>query len=320
MKTSAYLLDTAKEHIEGKISIDEAQKRIQSYYEQRTDRTEVENDTKEADIVSARIAKLLGEKAFQFSPAEWLTIHRRLFDGVFSHAGQIRQYNITKREWVLKGDTVTYAAWNSIKDTLDYDFATEKQYSYAGLSVEQCVKHLAKFASDIWQIHPFCEGNTRATAVFMIKYMKTFGFKVNNDAFEKNSWYFRNALVRANYNDLQNGIHATTKFLEMFFSNLILGTEYELKNRYLHVDYVDDNFQSVIPKVPKSQFDTLECTLEELAVLKLIYKNPSIKQKELVAETGKSLSTVKRIMESLQKKDYIRRVDGKRYGKWKILI
>ena len=320
MKTSAYLLDTAKEHIEGKISIDEAQKRIQSYYEQRTDRTEVENDTKEADIVSARIVKLLGEKAFQFSPAEWLTIHRRLFDGVFSHAGQIRQYNITKREWVLKGDTVTYAAWNSIKDTLDYDFATEKQYSYAGLSVEQCVKHLAKFASDIWQIHPFCEGNTRATAVFMIKYMKTFGFKVNNDAFEKNSWYFRNALVRANYNDLQNGIHATTKFLEMFFSNLILGTEYELKNRYMHVDHVDDNFQSVIPKVPKSQFDTLECTLEELAVLKLIYKNPSIKQKELVAETGKSLSTVKRIMESLQKKDYIRRVDGKRYGKWEVLI
>ena len=320
LKTSAYLLDTAKEHIEGKVSIDEAQKRIQSYYEQRTDRTEIENDTKEADIVSVRIAKLLCEKAFQFSPAEWLTIHRRLFEGVFTHAGQIRQYNITKKEWVLKGDTVTYAAWNSIKDTLDYDFATEKQFSYEGLSVERCVKHLAKFASDIWQIHPFCEGNTRATAVFMIKYMKTFGFKVNNDAFEKNSWYFRNALVRANYNDLQNGVHATTKFLELFFSNLILGTEYELKNRYMHVDYVNVNFQSVSPKVPKSQFDTLECTLEELAILKLLYKNPSIKQKELVAETGKSLSTVKRIMESLQKKDYIRRVDGKRYGKWNVLI
>lgn len=320
MKTSAYLLDTAKEHIEGKISIDEAQKRIQSYYEQRTDRTEVENNTKEADIVSARIAKLLGEKAFQFSPAEWLTIHRRLFEGVFTHAGQIRQYNITKKEWVLKGDTVTYAAWNSIKDTLDYDFATEKQYSYEGLSVERCVKHLAKFASDIWQIHPFCEGNTRATAVFIIKYMKTLGFKVNNDAFEKNSWYFRNVLVRANYNDLQNSVHATTKFLEMFFSNLILGTEYELKNRYMHVRYVDDNSQSVTPKAPKSQFDTLECTLEELAFLELIYKNPSIKQKDLVAETGKSLSTVKRIMESLQKKEYIRRVNGKRYGKWEILI
>ena len=220
----------------------------------------------------------------------------------------------------IKRDTVIYAAWNSIKDTLDYDFATEKQFSYEGLSVEASVKHLAKFASDIWQIHPFCEGNTRATAVFMIKYMKTFGFSINNDAFEKNSWYFRNALVRANYNDLQNGIHATTKFLEMFFSNLILGTEYELKNRYMHVDYVDDKSQSVNPKVPKSQFDTLECTLEELAVLELIYKNLSIKQKELVAETGKSLSTIKRIMESLQKKEYIRRVDGKRYGKWEVLV
>ena len=106
----------------------------------------------------------------------------------------------------------------------------------------------------------------------------------------------------------------------MFFSNLILGTEYELKNRYMHVDYVNDNSQSVSPKVPKSQFDTLECTLDELAILKLLYKNPSIKQKELAAETGKSLGTVKRIMESLQKKDYIRRVDGKRYGKWEVLI
>ena len=233
---------------------------------------------------------------------------------------QKRTGNLNLKNISNKAIPSPYAAWNSIKDTLDYDFATEKQYSYEGLSVERCVKHLAKFASDIWQIHPFCEGNTRAAAVFIIKYMKTFGFKVNNDAFEKNSWYFRNALVRANYNDLQNSVHATTKFLEMFFSNLILGTEYELKNRYMRVDYVDDNSQSVIPKAPKSQFDTLECTLEELAFLELIYKNPSIKQKDLVAETGKSLSTVKRIMESLQKKEYIRRVDGKRYGKWKILI
>ena len=320
LKTSAYLLDTAKDHIEGKISIDEAQNRIQSYYEQCSERTEMENETKEADIVSARIAKLLGEKTFQFSPVEWLTIHRRLFEGVFEHAGQIRQYNITKKEWVLKGDTVIYAAWNSIRDTLNYDFATEKQFSYEGLSVDASVKHLAKFASDIWQIHPFCEGNTRATAVFMIKYMKTFGLCVNNDAFEKNSWYFRNALVRANYNDLKNGVHATTKFLEMFFSNLLLETNYELRNRYLHIDYLaTDNSQSFNPKVPKFQFDTLECTLEELMVLELISKNPSMKQKELVNQTGKSLSTIKRIMESLQEKQYIHRVNGKRYGKWEVL-
>ena len=321
LKTSDYLLDTAKEHIEGNITIDEAQKRIQSYYEQRTERTEIEDATKEADIVSARIAKLLGENSFQFSPAEWMTIHRRLFEGVFKHAGQIRPYNITKKEWVLNGDTVIYADFNSIRYTLDYDFATEKQFSYEGLSVEASVRHLAKFASDIWQIHPFCEGNTRATAVFMIKYMKTFGFRVNNDAFQKNSWYFRNALVRANYNNLQKGVHSTTKFLEMFFGNLLLETNHELKNRYMHVDYVDaDNSQSVISKVPKSQFDTLECTLEELAVMELIAKNPDIKQQELADATGKSLSTIKRLMKSLQDKNYIRRESGKRYGKWEVLV
>ena len=321
LNTSDYLLDTAKEHIEGKITIDEAQKRIHSYYEQRSVRTETENETKEADIVSARITKLLGEKAFQFSPAEWLSIHRRLFEGVFGHAGQVRQYNITKKEWVLNGDTVIYADWNSIKETLDYDFSTEKQFSYEGLSVDEAVKHLTKFASDIWQIRPFSEGNTRATAVFMIKYMKTFGFSVNNDAFEKNSWYFRNALVRANYNDLQKGVHSTTKFLEMFFSNLLLDTHYELKNRYMHIDYVDEsNFQSINPKVPKYQFDTLDCTLEELAVIELVAKNPTIKQQELVEATGKSLSTIKRIMKSLQDKNYIRRESGKRYGKWEVLV
>ena len=305
LNTSAYLLDTAKDHIEGKITIDEAQQRIHSYYEQRTTRTEIENETKEADIVSARIAKLLGEKAFQFSPAEWLSIHRRLFEDVFRHAGQIRQYNITKKEWVLNGDTVIYADWNSIKDTLDYDFATEKQFSYEGLSVDAAVKHLAKFASDIWQIHPFGEGNTRATAVFMIKYMKTFG----------------NALVRANYTNLQKGVHSTTKFLEMFFGNLLLGTDYELKNRYMHIDYVEkSNSQSAKRQIPKCQFGTLDCTLEELAVLDLIKKNPTIKQQELADITDKSIRSVKRIMKSLQDKSYIRRENGKRYGKWEVLV
>lgn len=321
LNTSDYLLDTAKEHIEGKITIDEAQKRIHSYYEKRSVRTETENETKEADIVSARIAKLLGEKAFQFSPAEWLSIHRRLFGGVFSHAGQVRQYNITKKEWVLNGDTVTYADWNSIKETLDYDFSAEKQFSYEGLSVDAAVKHLAKFASGIWQIHPFSEGNTRATAVFMIKYMKTFGFSVNNDAFEKNSWYFRNALVRANYNNLQKGVHSTTKFLEMFFSNLLLGTNYKLKNRYMHVDFMDENTsQSAKNELPKCQIGTLKCTLEEVALLELIAKNPSAKQQELADASGKSLRTIKRIMKSLHDKNYIRRESGKRYGKWEILV
>ena len=322
LKTSEYLLDTAKEHIEGKINIDEAQKRIQSYYESRGERLAVEDGTKEADIVSARIAKLLGEKTFQFSPAEWLSIHRRLFEGVFPHAGQIRDYNITKKEWVLKGETVFYSPWESIKETLDYDFAMEKNFSYKGLTMEEIIKHLAKFTSGIWQIHPFAEGNTRATAVFLIKYMKSFGLDVNNDAFEHHSWYFRNALVRANYNDLKNGVHATTMFLEQFFSNLLMRTNYELKNRYMHVEYMEqenENSQSATEEGSKCKNCTLDCTLEEMQIIHLIKENPSITQKELAEKLDKSERTIKSKIALMQEKNFIRRVNGKRYGKWEVL-
>ena len=236
LETSAYLLETAKEHIEGTIDMDTARNRIDSYYETRAERRETEKRTEEADRVAARIAQVLSEKTFQFSPAEYMMIHKRLFSGIYDHAGMIRPYNITKKEWVLHGKTVFYASADSINATLEYDFGQEKQFSYQGLSLPESVKHLAKFTSDIWQIHPFCEGNTRTTAVFIVKYLKTFGFHINHDAFAAHSWYFRNALVRANYNDLTRGIHATTEYLEYFFGNLLLGTEHELKNRYLVIN------------------------------------------------------------------------------------
>lgn len=237
LKTSEYLLETAKDHIEGRIDIDTAQKRIESYYEERQDRRETEADTKEADIVSSRIAALLSEKTFQFSPVEWQAVHRRLFTGVFDHAGKIRTYNITKKEWVLKGETVFYAPCDSIMDTLRYDFDQENSFSYEGLSLPELVNHIAKFTSGIWQIHPFCEGNTRSTAVFIIKYLQTFGFEISNNAFAENSWYFRNSLVRANYTNYKKEIHASTEYLIKFFENLLMGYHNDLKNRYLHVDY-----------------------------------------------------------------------------------
>ena len=246
LTTSEYLLDTAKEHIEGNININQVQNRIYSYYEQKNERTQFEKETREADIVATRIAEILGESAFQLSPIQWMEIHKRLFQGVFEIAGKIRDYNITKKEWIIKDDTVIYASFDSIREILKYDFGEEKKFSYQGLSINEIIEHLAKFTSDIWQIHPFGEGNTRSTAVFIIKYMKTLGFDVSNDVFAEHSWYFRNALVRANYNDLRNGIHATTKYLEKFFSNLLLGTDYQLKNRYMHVEYskekYDDNY------------------------------------------------------------------------------
>lgn len=320
LKTSEYLIDTAKKHIEGEISIDQAHGRIRDYYDNRSIRTEIENQTMEADIVSVRIAKILGEQVFQFSPVEYISIHKRLFEGVFDHAGKIRTYNISKKEWILNGDTVIYAPFDNINATLDYDFSMEKQFLYEGLSIEAAVKHLSKFTSDIWQIHPFYEGNTRSTAVFIIKYLKTFGFQIDNAIFENNSWYFRNALVRANYTNIQKGIFSTTKYLEMFFSNLLLKTNYELKNRQMHIEYDGSEDSDNVVEVQNDGLKKLDCSLGEIAVLEMIIENPHMMQEELAEYIGKSLSTVKRCGTSLQKKGYIRRVNGKRYGYWEVLI
>ena len=315
LRTSDYLLETAKEHIEGKIDIATAQKRIYSYYEQRDVRMTAEQDTKEADIVASRIAELLAEKTFQFSPAELQAIHRRLFTGVFKSAGQFRTYNISKKEWVLNGKSVFYAAFDSIRETLDYDFSQEKAFSYAALDAAQAIKHIAKFISGIWQIHPFCEGNTHTTAVFMIKYLQTFGFNVSNQVFADNSWYFRNALVRANYNDLQNDVHATTAFLEQFMQNLLTGARHDLKNRYMHIDY-SETPQSAKPEISKCK----NCTLEELAILREISTNPSITQRALAEAIGKSERTVKSRTVELQNKGLLRRKNGKRNGQWEVLV
>lgn len=323
LKTSGYLLETAKDHIEGKIDIFSAEKRIRSYYEERGNRNIIESDTMEADIVSVRIAELLNEKTFQFSPAQLKQIHNRLFCGVFDHTGTFRTYNITKKEWVLEGETVYYASFDSIEETLKYDFEQEKQFSYADISVSDAIKHIAKFTSGIWQIHPFGEGNTRTTAVFVIKYLKTFGFDVKNDVFSDHSWYFRNALVRANYNDLKNNIHATTIFLERFFENLLLGASHELKNRFMHINYNPEMKIADQSAISKCQNEISKCqnvTLEEAALLKLIAANPQITQKRLAELTGKSERTIKRFTVSLQEKGFMCRRNGKRNGEWEILI
>ena len=239
LTTSEYLLETAKENIEGKITIKEANARISNYYEERSDRHAIETGTKEADIVAGRITALLAEKAFSFTPAAWMSIHRYLFKDVFMHAGKIRTYNIYKNEWVLNGKSVFYASYDSIPMTMEYDFKTEAAFSYKNLSRDAINRHLAQFTCDIWQIHPFGEGNTRSTAVFLIKYLSSLGYSINQECFAKKSWYFRNALVRANYNDLPNDIYATTIYLEKFFENLLFGGKNELKNRYLHIDWKD---------------------------------------------------------------------------------
>ena len=234
LKPSKYLIDAANQNIEGAITIDEAQKLMDTYYEENP-RTLEDDRTEEADKVSVRIAKLLSEKAFSFTPNEYISIHKKLFIGIYDHAGQIRDYNITKKEWVLDGNTVLYGSASELLATLEYDFSQEKNYSYKGLTMEEIIHHLAIFISRLWQIHIFSEGNTRTTAVFFIKYLRFLGFEATNDIFAENAWYFRNSLVRANYNDLKNGIHETTEFLELFLKNLLLDEQNELHNRAMHI-------------------------------------------------------------------------------------
>ena len=187
LKPSNYLIETAKQNIEEDITIDEVKKRIESYYLQHPTKTD-EDRTEEADKVSARIAEILSEQAFTFSPVEYLPIHYRLFKGIYKFAGKIRDYNVTKKEWVLDGETVLYANADSLRATLEYDFEQEKKFSYKGLSEQVIIEQIAHFISNLWQIHIFGEGNTRTTAVFLIKCLRKLGFKnVNNDLFADHS-------------------------------------------------------------------------------------------------------------------------------------
>ena len=257
LKPSKYLIDTAIKNIEGDISIDEAQELLNTYYEENP-KANTEDRTEEADKVAVRIAKILSEKAFSFTPNEYISIHKKLFAGIYGHAGKLRDYNITKKEWVLNGATVLYGSASELRATLDYDFAEEKKFSYKNLSMEEIIQHLAFFVSRLWQIHVFGEGNTRTTAVFFIKYLRTLGFDVTNDIFAENAWYFRNALVRANYNDLKNGVHETTEYLEFFLRNLLLDEKNELHNRSMHISgrFKETDFESAKADIGNTEADT----------------------------------------------------------------
>ncbi len=311
LKPSKYLIDTAKEHIEGSIDIEEAKKKIDEYYKIADNRKNEEaENSEEADKVAVRIAEILSEQGFNFNVFELINIHSRLFKGIYKEAGKIRDYNFTKKEWVLKGDTVIYSSYETIKEALEYDINQEKNFSYKDLSLEDSIKHIARFTSNIWQVHPFCEGNTRTTAVFIIKYLRTFGFNINDDVFAKNSWYFRNSLVRANYKNFEKNIFEDTSYLEKFFFNLLSDTNYELKNRYTHIDYKQEEDTPV---------SNNKYTLEEQAIINIIKNNELIKQEEIAMLTGKSVRTIKTMMSDMQNKGIINRVGGKKNGKWIVL-
>lgn len=327
LKPSEFLVEQAKANIEGKISSEEVGKRLEEYYSQKAVREQAEADgTFEADRVADRINLLLAEKAFTFSPMELSRIHGFLFKGVLPHAGQYRTYNITKNQWILDGDTISYGSADSLSELLNYDFGEERKFDYSTVSSAEAIKHIMRFISGIWQIHAFGEGNTRTTAVFLIKYLRSFGFEVNNESFEKHSWFFRNALVRSQYENIPKGIHRTFEPLERFMNFAVFGIPADLRNRTLHIRWKEPKRHNDVSEVTKRQNDVLktplsfsEClSLKEMAVIRLIASDSKISIASITAKTGLSRRTVDRVIAALKDKGIVTREGAKNNATWLI--
>ena len=335
LQPSAYLIDVAKRNIEGEITLDETRKLIDSYYQSKTVRTPKDEDEEEADKVSANIAKILASKTFAFNTNGYVSLHRRIFEGVFKHAGEIRQYDISKKEWVLEGDSVNYLNWEDLRRALDWDIEQEKNFSYKGLTDDEKIEHIAKFISGIWQIHAFREGNTRTTAIFTIQYLRSLGYEVNNEMFAKHSWYFRNALVRANYRNIQKGIDYSPIYLVRFFRNLLLGESWVLKNRYLHIDPTDEwkvQPRLATPQVPHTPHQKVDRKggqkTEKVgrkggqktkdSILSLIASDPFVTTNEMSKRLEINRSAISKHIKKLKEDHIIERIGPDKGGKWLI--
>ena len=335
LQPSAYLIDVAKRNIEGEITLDETRKLIDSYYQSKTVRTPKDEDEEEADKVSANIAKILASKTFAFNTNGYVSLHRRIFEGVFKHAGEIRQYDISKKEWVLEGDSVNYLNWEDLRRALDWDIEQEKNFSYKGLTDDEKIEHIAKFISGIWQIHAFREGNTRATAIFTIQYLRSLGYKVNNEMFAKHSWYFRNALVRANYRNILKGIDYSPIYLVRFFRNLLLKDSWVLKNRYLHIRPTDEwkvQPRLATPQVPHTPHQKVDRKggqkTEKVgrkggqktkeSILSLIASDPFVTTNEMSKRLEINRSAISKHIKKLKEDHIIERIGPDKGGKWLI--
>ncbi len=333
LQPSAYLIDVAKRNIEGEISLDETRKLIDSYYQSKTVRTPKDEDEEEADKVSANIAKILASKTFAFNTNGYVSLHRRIFEGVFKHAGEIRQYDISKKEWVLEGDSVNYLNWEDLRRALDWDIEQEKNFQYKGLSDDEKIEHIAKFISGIWQIHAFREGNTRTTAIFTIQYLRSLGYEVNNEMFAKHSWYFRNALVRANYRNINKDIEYSPIYLVRFFRNLLLGESWVLKNRYLHIDPTDEwkvQPRLATPQVPHTPHQKVDRKggqkTEKVgrkggqktkdSILSLIASDPFVTTNEMSKQLQINRSAISKHIKKLKEDHIIERIGPDKGGKW----
>lgn len=322
LQTSDFLRQTARRNIEGEITIDEAGKAVREYYISKSQHEAVNEDEQEADRVSANIAAILRSKTFNFSTLGYTSVHRRIFDGVMKHAGELRKYDITKKEWVLQGDTVLYLNWEDLRMALDYDLEQEKNFSYIGRSQDDMIAHLTRFVSGLWQIHAFPEGNTRTTAVFTILYLRSLGWQVDNDMFAKHAWYFRNALVRANYRNVQKNIDYTFIYLERFFRNLLLNETWDLRSRYLHIAAPEE--WRVQPQLLTETSEKIKKTSEKKQktsekIIELLRTNSNYSAVEMARILERTPRAIELQLEKLQKAGRLHRIGPDNGGYWEVI-
>ena len=235
LRTSYEMRRTARQYIEGRLTIDEVRQHINEYYKSNPPATTDKEKEQEADKVACNIADVLFNKRLDFSTDGYLNLHRQIFDGVYDHAGQLRATDIVKSEWVLEKDTVFYLHWEELRMALDSNFQFERNQHYDELNKEDLLEWIAFFTAGIWHIHPFNEGNTRTIAVFSILLLRPLGYDIHTDVFADHSWYFRNAMVRANYMNELKHIHVNPDFLIRFYRNWMFGDQWDLRNRYLAI-------------------------------------------------------------------------------------
>ena len=235
LRTSDYLLQTAQKHIDGKISLDNVQEQIEGYHFERNEHDAGDPEKEEADKVAVNITRILLTQAVDLSANGLSRLHRKIFEGVYENAGILREEDVSKREWVLGGEPLKFISFENLQEALENCLAKESRHNYKEDSSDELVSHLSEFISKIWHINAFGEGNTRFTAVFTLLYLHHLGISIKSDTFKNESWYFHNALVRANFRDIQKNIDYEPVYLERFFRNMLLGEQWDLRNRYLHV-------------------------------------------------------------------------------------
>lgn len=334
LSTSRFLVETAKEHIEGRITQAQARRRIRDYYAAKDETARPDPELEEPDKVAERIVAVINDGGFAFTPEYFISIHKKLFSGVLSSAGKLRTVNIRKHEWVLKEASVTYGDAATLKQSLVRDFADEREFDYGGKPPAKIIPHFARFIAQIWQVHPFGEGNTRTTAVFAIKYLQSLGYRASNNMFKENSWYFRNALVRANYADYEQGVKRDWGYLERFFRNLLLNETHELKSRYLLIglsagDPCESKMSSdrtprggkkkAVGKGGQRRWSEKGGQKTRDRLIRLLDADPHLSREGLSAALGICPSAVQKHLAKLKKDNRIRRIGPDKGGHWEVV-